>query len=503
MIVKYLAVYVSLVFLCHELAAEENAQSHFIGAAGGDTLRLKVHEAVFLALQNNPTVTIQRLEPEIAKTAAAEARSDFDPVLSFSATRNETKLQRFLGSRPTPFQMTSERNEYDLALSEKLPTGTTLSTGVFMTGSVSSIYSDQYTGGMNITISQALLQGCGFGANLAALRRANLDVDISKAELKAVAENTIADVEQAYWDFYLAKKEVEIQRKSLEVTARQLQESQERVAVGKLPNLELAVVYAEVATRKEALIDAQSRHEQSRLHFIFLLNPSMPSGWATVPVLVDSLFVPLDSLAEIAVHEQLGMKYRPDLVQARLALQKEEFDIKQTKNGLLPKLDVFISLGRTSYANTFSSAKPDLKSPFYEINAGVTFDFPVLDRDARAKFSRAKKSTQQMELAMKNMERLVQWDIRSAHVEVLRSRQQIEATKVTRQLQDQKLVAEQEKFRVGKSTNFLVLQAQRDHIASQIDEARAMVAYLNALVNLYLVEGTLLERRGIQALNEG
>lgn len=44
-------------------------------------------------------------------------------------------------------------------------------------------------------------------------------------------------------------------------------------------------------------------------------------------------------------------------------------------------------------------------------------------------------------------------------------------------------------------------QAQRDFIASQLDETRAMVAYLNALIDLYVSEGTLLERRGVHAFD--
>ena len=95
------------------------------------------------------------------------------------------------------------------------------------------------------------------------------------------------------------------------------------------------------------------------------------------------------------------------------------------------------------------------------------------------------------------MERMVQRDVRSAYAEVLRTRQQIEATQVTRDLQEKNLQAELEKFRVGRSTNLLVLQVQRDFTASQLDVIRAAVNYLNALVNLYLMEGTLLERRGI------
>jgi outer membrane protein len=85
---------------------------------------------------------------------------------------------------------------------------------------------------------------------------------------------------------------------------------------------------------------------------------------------------------------------------------------------------------------------------------------------------------------------------------VVRARQQIEAIRVARELQGKKLDAELEKFRVGKSTNFLVLQAQRDFTTSQLDDARSLVAYLLALVDLYRSEGTLLERRGIHTVGD-
>jgi outer membrane protein TolC len=52
---------------------------------------------------------------------------------------------------------------------------------------------------------------------------------------------------------------------------------------------------------------------------------------------------------------------------------------------------------------------------------------------------------------------------------------------------------------VGRSTAFLVSQAQRDLLSSQIAEVRAVANYLKALVALYTLEGSLLERRGIEA----
>jgi outer membrane protein len=78
----------------------------------------------------------------------------------------------------------------------------------------------------------------------------------------------------------------------------------------------------------------------------------------------------------------------------------------------------------------------------------------------------------------------------------------IEATLVTRELQQKNMDAELEKFRVGKSTNFLVLQAQRNFTAAKLDETNAMVGYLNALIDLYQMQGTLLERRGIESLSD-
>ena len=466
-----------------------------------DTLAIGLQEAILQALERNPAVSIQRLDPEIAKTYTGEAGAAFDPQLAITTSNSETKQQRFLGSRPDPFELTTKRSQYDVGISETLPTGTTVLANASISGTLSSIYSDQYTGSVGLTVTQSLLQGFGTGYNMASLRKARLDVDISILELKAVAEQVTADVERAYWDLFLAEQEMAIQQKSLDLAGQQLDESRERVAVGRLPELELAAVLAEVASRREALIDAQSRYEQARLYFLFLLNPAQANPWELCLVPVDQPFIPLDTLDSVPVHEQLARKYRADLQQAQLNLQKNKLDLVRTRNGLLPRLDLFINLGRTTYAKSFKESIPDVQSPFYDATAGISFELPLRNREARAQYSRTQFTHDQMELSLLNMERLVQRDVRSAHIEVLRARQQIEATQVARDLQEKKFLAEQEKFRVGKSTNFLVLQTQRDFVAGQLGEARAKVAYLNALVDLYLMEGTLLERRGIRSFS--
>lgn len=469
---------------------------------GPDTMFIRLQESILLGLENNPTVSIQRLEPQLMETIAKEQSAVFDPLISANALKSESKSLRRLGSQRTPFDLKDERFELNLELTENLPTGTSLAVNTGMTGSVSNLYTDQYTGNLGLTITQSLLQGFGFGANLANLRKARLDVEISRFELKAIAENITARIESGYWELFLTGQEMEIQQRSLRLAEQQLFESLERVKVGKLAELEIAAVDAEVAARKGALIDAQSRNEQARLRLIYLLNPQQENLWTKYPLTLDQPFLPKDTIDAVEIHEALGLKFRADLSQARLQLEKGELEVRRTKNGLLPRLDVFVSLSRTTYSEIFDEAYPDINSPFYQINGGVNFVFPLTNRQASAQLDRARLSKDQQELAVKNMEKMVQLEIRSAYLEVLRSRQQIEATRVTRELQEKKLTAELEKFRVGKSTNFLVLQAQRDLTSSQLDEARTMVAYLNALVDLYVSEGTLLERRGIETFKQ-
>jgi len=500
----FFAVNLSLVLLVplprwsYAQQGEYAVEDMFRGFSTGETLEIGVEDAILNALENNPNLAIQRLEPQKAMESVESARSDFDPEVNVSINRSETKSERHLGTQPEPIDLTTERTQESIEISKTFSTGTTLTASATVNGTISSLYTDQYAGNISLALTQSLLRGFGRGANLANLRKAKISVEISREELRAVAENLVAQVEKAYWDLYLAKEEISIQQESLELALRQLNESNERVAVGKLAEIELAAVNAAVASRRESLIDAHSRYEKARLQFLYLLNPQEQDIWSMNPVTKDSPFIPEDTMDSVEVHEQLGLKYRSDLQQAKLYLEQGELDVQQTKNGLLPRLDFFISYGRSTYAESFSDALPDLQSPFDDLSAGLTFNMPISNRNAKANYRRSLYAKEQMELSVKNMEKLVALDVRSAYVEAVRSRQLIEATRVTRELQQINMDAELEKFRVGKSTNFLVLTAQSIFTAGKLDEARAMVDYLNALIDLYRLQGTLLERRGIE-----
>jgi outer membrane protein TolC len=163
-------------------------------------------------------------------------------------------------------------------------------------------------------------------------------------------------------------------------------------------------------------------------------------------------------------------------------------------------MDVFINLGKTGYADSFRGSVDDIgDGESSDWTTGFQFSYPLGNRAARARNKRAELSLLQSQEALENLDQLAQVDVRTAYIEVNRTREQVDATAVTRQFQEESLRVETEKFRVGKSTSILVAQAQRDLLSSQIAEIQSVINYHKAIIELYRLDGSLLERRGISA----
>jgi outer membrane protein TolC len=171
----------------------------------------------------------------------------------------------------------------------------------------------------------------------------------------------------------------------------------------------------------------------------------------------------------------------------------------KTRNGLLPKLDFFINLGKTGYSDSFGRSMGRVGDEGYNIMAGLTVQFPLFNRASKADNLRASLTRQQSEEAMGNLTQLAQVDVRKAYIEVRKQSEQITASAASRRLQEEKYRSETEKYRVGRSTSFMVSQAERDLLQSRVAEVQAKVGYLKALVELYRLDGSILDRRGIQA----
>ena len=88
--------------------------------------------------------------------------------------------------------------------------------------------------------------------------------------------------------------------------------------------------------------------------------------------------------------------------------------------------------------------------------------------------------------------------MRNAQFALQQNRARVEAAQKGRELARQSLEAEQKKYALGASTNFLVLQAQRDLTAAESALVSAMSAYEKSRVELDRVTGLTLRHNNIQ-----
>ncbi len=463
-------------------------------------LKVTVAEAVLLSLENNPSLAVEKLNPSIRQTFEDQERAVFDPTIAADVAGGSARAERLARAGSETENFTSDTAEGIIFLEQYFPSGTrlTVEAGTRMTDS--SLYDDSFfSTRMGMTVTQALLRGFGTDVNLARLRQARLNTRMSEYELRGFTESLVAEVESTYWDFALARRQIEIVKESLKVANQQLNETKQLIAVGRLARSELAAVQAEVAAQEQALIEAQANKESIRLQLLRLLTPAGPRIWERDVDLIYQPTMPEIKLEDVDLHVAVSMRMRPILNEARLDILHGDLELVKTRNGLLPLMDLFITLGKSGYASSFGESVRDITDDSYDALVNLRFNYPIFNRDAKAVHRRAQLTREQAQEALNNLSQLVEVDVRSAHIEVNRTKQQIAASSATRMFDEEKLRTETEKLRVGKSTSFLVAQAQRDLLVSRIAEVRALVNYLKALIDLYRQDGSLLVRRGISA----
>lgn len=456
-----------------------------------DGLVITIEEAVVNALENNRALRVERLNPLIRRTFEEQERALFDMALAAEAGAAVVKPENAasLGRRET--------FDASAAILQILPFGSTLRFGADVGRITRDAMEDRYSTRAGLSITQSLLRGRGTAVNLANLRQAQLDTDISKYELHGFAEALVAEVEIAYWRYVLAERRVAIVEQSLELAERQLEETRHRIRVGQIAETELAAAKAEAALRQEALINASASVESLLARLLRLVDPVGYSHGRSAVRPGTEPYVPEVSTDQLEEHVGFSLSMRPDINQAELLLSRDDIELVKTRNGLLPRMDLFVNLGKTGYADSFGGSVSDISGDGYDISAALKFEQPVFRRRARAGHERAVFSRQQREESLENLKDLARLDVELAFIEVGRTRKQVDATRITRTFQEEKLRAETAKFKVGKSTALLVAAAQRDLLASQVGEIEALVNHLIAKTVLFRTDGSLLLRRGI------
>ncbi len=465
----------------------------------GQALVLTIDEARLLVLENNQSLVVERLRPPIVATLADVEAGLFDPLVTaeIGRQRSQGELLNAQGDRQHSFDTDGVLG--GAAIEQQLPTGTTVrleaGSEIDDEGAIRQLVRSR----VGLMVSQSLLRGASRRANLARVREARIDAIASTYQLRGFAEAVLAQIETAYWDCVLAKLELENAERAKRAAEARLQATVKRIDAGTLSESERVAAEAAVAQREQRRRNAESQVEVTRLGLLRLMNPPCTQKWRRDVVVERPPLVPNTPLDDVEDHVRAALASRPDLNQARLQVQRGDVEVVRTRDGLLPVLDLFATAGKSGYAERVDESWKNLDSNDYDMFLGVRTQFPLRNRSARAQYKQAVLTKEQTVEAMRNLEQLIQMEVRTAFEEVRRATNQIEATRITLDLRQRAYESEVERLKIGRATTLDVVRAHRDLLDSQDAVAEAKIDYLKAVVNLFRVDGSLLDRRGVEA----
>ncbi len=128
--------------------------------------------------------------------------------------------------------------------------------------------------------------------------------------------------------------------------------------------------------------------------------------------------------------------------------------------------------------------KDAMKFKFQNWSASLNLTLPMSTIFTRAFYTRSKTDLEQSKLRLQNQEQQIFLEVSNGVRAVQTDYKRIQAYKVARELAEEKLEAEEKKLRVGLTTNYLVLQYQRDLANAQGAELRAVIDYNLSIARL-------------------
>jgi outer membrane protein len=507
-----------------------------VSSAQPDTrtvVSLTLEEAVKLALEKNLDIAVQRLNPETFDYSIAGLRAFYKPI----ATSTISQL-----SANNPLTVTTQGSSSGTATATGIIQGTsTYNAGVTQnvewgggsllaafnnnratTSSLTALYDPAYNTNWSAQYTQPLFRNFKIDNNRQQIVVTKLSQDISEIQLQQTIINTVSNVRNAYWDFVFSVEAIDVARRSVDLADQLVKDNQTRVEVGTMAPIDVVTAQSQAAAQRQILVTADGtlRTNEIALKRLIVSGTSDPNWGARLDPVDRPDFNPEPIDLPAALRRALDS--RTDLAEVKKNVQVNDITLKLFKNQALPEVDLtarygllgqgglhYIGATGTGINRTGGTPVPGgytdaltslLGNNYPTWTVGLNVTYPIGTSQQGAALARAKVQASQVDAQVVQIELQIATDVTTAAVNVQNGVERVQAAQAASGLAQKQLDAEQSKFDVGMSTNYFVVQAQRDLATAQNNELQAILNYRKALVELDRSQQTTLAGSSITIL---
>jgi outer membrane protein len=463
--------------------------------------------------------------------------TSFDPVITGTLQLDKDNTESVSALSPVPVLA---QNTYtaDVAYTQGFQWGTALTAGFnnthITTNSPTSLLTPQLGSNFQFKITQNLLQGFGPGPNLRFIHIAKNNREISDVAFRLQIITTVDQIENMYWDLVYAYENVRVQQEALTYGQKALDDSKRQAQVGTVAPIQVISAQSTMSTDQQNLIVAQNNLQLQELLMKNALSRSIED-----PVLAEADVIPTSGM-QVPQEEPVvpiqdlinqALDHRAELVESRIDLNSRDLSGKAVRNALLPTLDAFVYYGGSGVGGVVNPAIPNCSTtsstfcfnstkappPFQTSNTvgyggtlnqlvnssapdkgvGLSLNIPLRNREAQANQVRSELEYRQAQVRLHQLENQVRIEVRNAQFDVRQNRASVKAAQDAADFARQTLNADQQKLKVGLTTQTAILQDASTLTTSESNLVSAKAAYEKSRIELDRATGLLLDHSNI------
>jgi len=464
-------------------------------------LPLSIQDCIKKTLEQNLELKVQTYSQKLALINEQKTLDDFGISLGFEPSINQSVSASATSFISGGNLLKEFSQRYDLYLKKNFDFGGNLSfkfqNSILNTNSTRADINPSITPTFSLNFSQPLLRDGFNGMKYISIDKNN--TISSKYQLKDKAIQLVARTQDAYWNLVLSKERLKVLENSIKLAQDLLEINKQKEKSGFLAKIDILSTEASIASRETSVLEAQKGVILNENNLKKLLNMSK-DGLQDWEYDIEPIDKPAFKNIDINFKKSLDTAFskRPDY-QVTL-LEQKNLDIQHdiaTQNKL-PSLNFNGSAGLEGLDSSYPSA---LGKVFgfqnYFWNFGLNFELPVVGNKQETLYKESEIKQEQEKAVLDNLKQEIYLDVKNSVTNVEINKKRIQANILAKKLADEQVKAETEKLNLGLSTNFQVLQFQRDYEQASLNEINATVDYIKSVNELAQLEGVLLENNNI------
>lgn len=526
-----------------------------VGVKAAEPLPLSLNDAIRKALEGNNDIEISRDDVRLQETTLRSLLGVYDPVFSVTPTytRNHTTGQ----AGTNDFRVNSDfshlisagggsyRAFFNNNRTENAFAQAQVSSGSISGSGSSAIYSSS----LGVSYTQPFFRNFRTDGNRQQIKIARKQLQQSDADFRRTTIETIARVQQTYWDLVFALRDQQNRVANVNLAKENLRQIEAKIEAGAAAPLERYEVATELANRESDLLLAtqQVSITENALKQLLIKEPTS-AEWLQSYVPTDKPAFSLDAVnLDVAMKDAMDNRFEL----RRLKLQNEinAVNLAYYRNQIKPQIDFNstfslngLSRGGATTATTFvpqftgndeilrqnlntllgpgsQIANPLIpiagtpsflaggfnrslanmfRSDAPNYSVGVTISFPFGNKTAKANLAGARVQEEQIAAQTRSQEQVVIVEVRNAVQAVETARQRVLTARRARENAELQLSGERKLYDAGKSTTFLLFQRENTLTNARNAEIRAETDYNKALSDLQKATSTTFRVNNIE-----